>query len=143
MTEIRRNLFKSSLSRNLLKLKDEVDKKSSLSRFVVQKKMDKANPRSGEIDVATVQMIAVDAQPFGVVENPGFMIKTVALDLENNVLENYARMLILQTSTRNDAQLEGFGYFLIKNKRLPKSSTKLFSDEFYSFLPKTGLYIYI
>uniref|UniRef100_A0A915HH08 Uncharacterized protein n=1 Tax=Romanomermis culicivorax TaxID=13658 RepID=A0A915HH08_ROMCU len=35
--------------------------------------MDNAYPRSEEIDVATAQMIAVDDQPFSVVENSGFI----------------------------------------------------------------------
>uniref|UniRef100_A0A915L1X3 Uncharacterized protein n=1 Tax=Romanomermis culicivorax TaxID=13658 RepID=A0A915L1X3_ROMCU len=37
--------------------------------------MDNADPRSSEIDVTFVQMIAVDDQPFSVVENPGLIIK--------------------------------------------------------------------
>uniref|UniRef100_A0A915K913 Uncharacterized protein n=1 Tax=Romanomermis culicivorax TaxID=13658 RepID=A0A915K913_ROMCU len=35
--------------------------------------MDKADPRSEEIDVAIVQIIAVENQPFGVIENQGFI----------------------------------------------------------------------
>uniref|UniRef100_A0A915HQW5 Uncharacterized protein n=1 Tax=Romanomermis culicivorax TaxID=13658 RepID=A0A915HQW5_ROMCU len=48
----------------LLKLKDEMDNQSSLFHFVVHEKMDDANPRPDEIDIAIVQMIAVDDQSF-------------------------------------------------------------------------------
>uniref|UniRef100_A0A915HM24 Uncharacterized protein n=1 Tax=Romanomermis culicivorax TaxID=13658 RepID=A0A915HM24_ROMCU len=60
--------------RLLLKSKDEIDKQSSLSHFAVQKKMDNADPRFEEIDVAITQMIVVDDQfCFRVFENPGFI----------------------------------------------------------------------
>uniref|UniRef100_A0A915KV23 Uncharacterized protein n=1 Tax=Romanomermis culicivorax TaxID=13658 RepID=A0A915KV23_ROMCU len=42
----------------LLKFKDQMDKQSTLSRFIVQKKMDNTDLRPEEIDEAVVQMIA-------------------------------------------------------------------------------------
>uniref|UniRef100_A0A915KZ76 Uncharacterized protein n=1 Tax=Romanomermis culicivorax TaxID=13658 RepID=A0A915KZ76_ROMCU len=57
----------------LLKLEDEMDKLSSLSHFVVEKRMDNADQRSEELDVAIAEKNAVGDQPFGVVENPGFI----------------------------------------------------------------------
>uniref|UniRef100_A0A915ILX4 Uncharacterized protein n=1 Tax=Romanomermis culicivorax TaxID=13658 RepID=A0A915ILX4_ROMCU len=53
--------------------KDEMEKQSCLSHFVVQKKMGNADPRCDEIDVAIVQMIAVGDQLFSVVDNPDFI----------------------------------------------------------------------
>uniref|UniRef100_A0A915HZ88 Uncharacterized protein n=1 Tax=Romanomermis culicivorax TaxID=13658 RepID=A0A915HZ88_ROMCU len=41
----------------LLKLKDEMDKQGSLSHFVVQEKLDDADQRFEEIDVAMVQLM--------------------------------------------------------------------------------------
>uniref|UniRef100_A0A915KU11 Uncharacterized protein n=1 Tax=Romanomermis culicivorax TaxID=13658 RepID=A0A915KU11_ROMCU len=57
----------------LLELKDEIDKQCAISRFIVQKKMDNTNLRSEEIDEPVMRMIAVDDQPFSVVENAGFI----------------------------------------------------------------------
>uniref|UniRef100_A0A915JXU7 Uncharacterized protein n=1 Tax=Romanomermis culicivorax TaxID=13658 RepID=A0A915JXU7_ROMCU len=61
------------LDRRSLNLKDNMNKQSTLSRFIVQKKMDNADPRSEESDEAVVHMIAVDDKPSRVVENPGFI----------------------------------------------------------------------
>uniref|UniRef100_A0A915IB70 Uncharacterized protein n=1 Tax=Romanomermis culicivorax TaxID=13658 RepID=A0A915IB70_ROMCU len=69
----RKNDKKKNEEKKLLALKDEMDKKSTLSRFIVQKKMDNANPRSEQIDEVVVQMIAVNDQPLSVVETPGFI----------------------------------------------------------------------
>uniref|UniRef100_A0A915HY85 Uncharacterized protein n=1 Tax=Romanomermis culicivorax TaxID=13658 RepID=A0A915HY85_ROMCU len=55
--------------------------------FIVKvKKMDNADPKSTEIDIAIAQMIAVDDQPFSVVENRGFinLIKKVHVFVRDN-----------------------------------------------------------
>uniref|UniRef100_A0A915L793 Uncharacterized protein n=1 Tax=Romanomermis culicivorax TaxID=13658 RepID=A0A915L793_ROMCU len=62
---------KKSASTSKKELKDEMNKQSSLSHFVVKKKMDNADPKSKEFDIPIGQIIAVDDQPFSMVENPG------------------------------------------------------------------------
>uniref|UniRef100_A0A915JKQ2 Uncharacterized protein n=1 Tax=Romanomermis culicivorax TaxID=13658 RepID=A0A915JKQ2_ROMCU len=97
----------------LLRLKDEMDEHSSLSHLVVQKKMDNADPRSGKIDVAIVQMTAVDDQPFSVVVNPvsasvnqnipSFLVNHPILHLDSTFVEGFSC-----NDTKNDVEPEEF-----------------------------------
>uniref|UniRef100_A0A915L241 Uncharacterized protein n=1 Tax=Romanomermis culicivorax TaxID=13658 RepID=A0A915L241_ROMCU len=89
----------------LLKLKDKMDKQST-PRFIVQKKMDNADLRSEEIHETVLQMIAVDDQPFSVVENPGFI----------NFIKKVVLVSLIRHSYLPDSIPVGYLLFYSKNK---------------------------